>query len=802
MLDNGHPNDADVSRVLNEHYENVEMNESYRRELLAGMLDAAASRRRRFAPRQWLIGAATAAAFVLVYLGAAHLIAARAHAVRLLAVTELRAPVTDSSGHKLEVGDYVAAGVVVRTGRGGRITLVARNGSFIHLDANSELMVDARGIAVMSKGRLYCGNRLHEINRIETPAGSIRLLGTVLDASLINNDTAAVTVVKGRVRLSNSHGEGIVTAGNRAIMVASQSPDEGSPVNTAEETAWYDGRNRIESDIGEIAYLVNRRKGMPRKERYAIEEFWAMKSDGSDKHLVTAFVGKSNYLGDWFPGGQWIVMQGMGPQNMTDPSRPSMTKLLRIVNALTGQDTYLPLPRDFSADSAAVSPDGKWMAINGAREQRNSWLLGKIPAGVLLAEKGIWIYNIESNELKPLLTGSKQKYVGSPAWSPDSRWLAVDEFKGNYNPHQIMLIDTQTGETRQLAEGYHPVFSPDGTKLAYCEATYLDEATYSGRKDATKSVCVIDVTGDGKPRRITAPIEDYISGPTWSPDGSEVAFHVSTHHGNAYIIRIAEADGSGMRDVYAAKGNIWGVSWGRDGKTLYISSHVYTLGAILKVAADGSGLIAYLGGNEDDSVPPDEVREQLAQARSVIADSRVRFWTGGLRMFQGRLNEGRSILREVARDLSELPWRYPLTHVSMPDVTTYADAATEFASLSNEKALFIACTVRTYICEIRLDWFCRGKKKLPPSIEDLRKAGGFGLGMMYGMPDSRIDGLTCPGKYQSKPVPYIYTPPKDGEPKIGDVIFQCPNHPRHRIVWTKYSERERNRPVPKLPKKK
>lgn len=778
MLDNGHPKDVDISRALTENYESVEMGEAYRRKLLSNMLDTVSPRRRRLPALRWLFGAAAAAVVVLAYLGVTHLAGTRPSNERLFAVTEVSKLVTDGSGRELKIGDYLASGERVSTGRGGRVTLVAKNGSLIHLDERSELTVDIKGHAAISRGRLYCSNRMHEIKTIQTPAGSIRLLGTVLDASVVKQDTTAVTVVEGKVQLSNSHGRKIVAAGNRAMMVATQAPEGGIEVNTAAQTAWYDGRNSIVSDSDEIAYIIQKRKGLPREERYAVTELWVMESDGSNKRLVKTLVGRYNQLGGWWPGSQWILLRSQSPVNMVDPSRPVQTNMLRLVNVMTGQDDYLPLPADFNLESASVSPDGMQVAINGAHES-NNFRPGF--TGPWRGEGGIWIYNVQTREMKLLLTGEKCVSFEPLAWSPDGRWLATSQWKGNNIPRQIVLIDTQTGQTRQIGSGGEPAFSPDGTRLAYCGPGSI----------LSVSVCVTDTSGSGKALRLV-PENIWCESPTWSPDGGRVAFFSQERRGHSYTIHVAEADGSGVRDVYSAQGNMHSISWGRDASTIYVrtwSDGVFT------VASDGSGLIARLGGNEEDSNPPPDVREQLTQARSVIAKAEHDIYmVGYIRVFQGRLDEARSALQEAASSISSVPWAYPLARISVPDVTAEANEAYESASAKDSDLLSIACWYRISIVDHSgLGDYCRGQVKLPPDIQTLEQSKRFGMSTEH--TDSRMDGLTCPGRDNPKPVPFIYTPPKNGVPKIGDVIFQCPNHPEHRIVWDRFLEYVRNKPV-------
>ena len=110
----------------------------------------------------------------------------------------------------------------------------------------------------------------------------------------------AVTVVDGKVRLSNSLGNAILESGKRSLLVASRPPEEGASVDTALETAWYDGRGKVVSDSGEIAYDVYRPGSR-------VVEIWAMNSDGTGKHRIKSFIGKGGSCG-WLPAAQWLTV--------------------------------------------------------------------------------------------------------------------------------------------------------------------------------------------------------------------------------------------------------------------------------------------------------------------------------------------------------------------------------------------------------------------------------------------------------------------------------------------------------------
>jgi hypothetical protein len=196
-----------------------------------------------------------------------------------LVVLAARRPVTDGSGRVLSLGSRLALGAAVHTGKGGRVTLVTRRGSEFTLNANTELVLLSRDTANLRAGEIYCRSRAGEIRFINTPAGRVELLGTVIDVVAKDGHSVAVTVIAGKVRLSNSHGQAVVPAGRRSLLVASRPPTPGGSVSTFAATTWYTGHASMPSGPADILYPVKRGEGL-------LTEIWAMKADGSGKHRL------------------------------------------------------------------------------------------------------------------------------------------------------------------------------------------------------------------------------------------------------------------------------------------------------------------------------------------------------------------------------------------------------------------------------------------------------------------------------------------------------------------------------------
>jgi TolB protein len=93
------------------------------------------------------------------------------------------------------------------------------------------------------------------------------------------------------------------------------------------------------------------------------------------------------------------------------------------------------------------------------------------------------------------------------------------------------------GQLRNLTNGrgsnYLPVFSPDGTRIAFA----------SNREGNNMEIYVMDADGTNVRRLTNHPAADVT--PTWSPTGAQIAF--TSDRGGQPQIYVMNADGSGLR---------------------------------------------------------------------------------------------------------------------------------------------------------------------------------------------------------------------------------------------------------------
>jgi len=721
----------------------------------------------------------------------------------LVAVVFARAA-TSGQGQALLAGERLPAGAVLRTAKGGRLDLVTRRGSELMLDAGSEVALarDGRSMA-LAQGRLYLANRSHEFAAVTAAAGRIELLGTTIDAA-VRDQRLAVTVVAGQVRLANAHGQALVSAGRKAILVADATPDGGQMVNVAAETAWYDGRGEVFSDSGEIAYLVARRPDEPKtaltgtQRDFLATEVWAMRTDGSGKHRVKSYTGSScRDAGPWLPSGHvlvtpsflgwqhpdwvnhapWLFEGGFGEGLSAAPdyftSVPDWA-----LDVATGQDAPFSLPTGYLVFQKEVSPDGRLVAFSGGyRQDPTDWQHGD-------TEAGTWVYNLVSGSVKKMLDSGSDPFC----WSPDSRSIAMSRGPQAGPEQPLVTVAVNSGKVRELGVwGIGPRFSPDGTKLVFVGGWGPDGNPASSKQPT--SAFVLDLTSGGEPLRITPPLP-LTCQPQWSPDGTRVLYWRRVLEPDRYSLWVAQADGSGNREIYRAKGFLHAAEWSPTGDRVvtvatppYIPGQPYydEIRDIMSIPADGSGPAINLGGTAQDSVLPPAEQADMQAAVADLYAARQQFGTAKLLRFEGRETEARAAFRAAADGFASLVYNHPLARFGPQDLARYVDFATANAELPLAEAQHQACTLRQRVLSAFLARFAIAHRRFPKDFTELRT---WLVQVQHEQPEEIAPAFSCPVETNGQPTPYIYNDQAwQRLLKWREVIVSCPQHPDLVIRW-------------------
>jgi serine/threonine protein kinase/Tol biopolymer transport system component len=192
-----------------------------------------------------------------------------------------------------------------------------------------------------------------------------------------------------------------------------------------------------------------------------------------------------------------------------------------------------------------ISPDGKYVvcAANDPRQQAS-----------------LWIRQILTNSLVRLVPPENGGYLGT-TFSPDGEFIYyVATLERNSFVPTLYRIPVLGGTpTKVLDRVFSPVgFSQDGKRFAFVRKNQED-----------MSLMVANTDGSGEPRAIAvakAPNGFSISGPSWSPDGREVACGMSngTHAGYSTLVAVPLDGGDPMPIENGKWASIGRVIWQPD----------------------------------------------------------------------------------------------------------------------------------------------------------------------------------------------------------------------------------------------
>ncbi len=279
--------------------------------------------------------------------------------------------------------------------------------------------------------------------------------------------------------------------------------------------------------IGVVAYVIKTEKMRHTPTEYTnivVETVdsgkYTIRTDGSTNtdNLLPIDLGSES---EWSPDGEWIVST---TKHYETGVLQNFQSDIYIMKADGSQRTRIPAPKNSFAPT--WSPDGTRIAYY--YEERYEY-------GIHNTEKGIAVTDVECiirmKKCEPDSFILNQRVAHLPTdkldWSPDGRQIVyTGEVRINSDYTVIghtFVVDVSrqnspidlTPDSSYLVVG--PSWSPDGTKI-------LNLCIDNINHEISRNICVMNRDGSNR-KYFDIPSElDYLSTPSWSPDGGWIAF--------------------------------------------------------------------------------------------------------------------------------------------------------------------------------------------------------------------------------------------------------------------------------------
>jgi TolB protein len=199
---------------------------------------------------------------------------------------------------------------------------------------------------------------------------------------------------------------------------------------------------------------------------------------------------------------------------------------------------------DWNDITPSISPDGSSAAF--ASDRGGSW--------------DLYIMDLQIGTIAQLT--NTPEYDGAPAWSPDMAWMAYETYSDGQLDIAIRSMTDSASLPVLLTDSsgsdHSPAWAPDGRRIAFVSSRTGDADVWLADLDKTSERFV----------NLSASPRAAESHPTWSRDGSRLAWAARMNGPGYSGIYIWDAARRGLPAVWAGSG-IW-PAWSADGTRMAV----------------------------------------------------------------------------------------------------------------------------------------------------------------------------------------------------------------------------------------
>ena len=227
------------------------------------------------------------------------------------------------------------------------------------------------------------------------------------------------------------------------------------------------------------------------------------------------------------------------------------------------------------------------------------------------AGTGIYLISLEDQTTEPFFIDEDRR-ITCPAWSADGKYLAV-AYMVNPDDTEIAIYSVEEETLRLLTDApealdSEPTWSPDGSRIAYTTNAAKMENCSAGmdiqviQVESGQRSMITDSLGWGE---VNNPIcfdqAQWNTAPSWSPDGQWIAFETN-RDGNEEIY-LMDPDGGQLWNLSDHPGRDKYPSWSPDGTKIAFSSDRDGNQDIYVMGLDGSEPLRITQHASDDKRP-------------------------------------------------------------------------------------------------------------------------------------------------------------------------------------------------------
>ncbi len=274
-------------------------------------------------------------------------------------------------------------------------------------------------------------------------------------------------------------------------------------------------------------------------------EIWLMDEAGqSQKQLTPSRPEGSEAAGStapaWSPDATQIAYTGTGDAVIQDPTLED----IYVMDADGGQVERLTenaVP-DFSP---AWSPDRKHIVFS-----RGVDLSAEVPSAAL------YVMDADGSDQRELFR-AKGVLLVTPDWSPDGTQIAFTRvsFPNGIAKASVYVMNSDGKAAKEVIPGAaEPDWAPDGKHIAFSSGRDKNGQTCFEECQPSDEIYIADADG-ANPRRLTnEKAQD--SSPSWSPDGTQIAFVSDlAKRGDSNDIYVVDAAGGAPKPI--TKNGVW-----------------------------------------------------------------------------------------------------------------------------------------------------------------------------------------------------------------------------------------------------